>query len=176
MGFDHIDLLVLVFSEVGVDDDGSVMAGVDFGRVVAVLFQGADDAIELPGGGGTCRVEEMPTYIDFQGGFRVFADGLLVTRQVHEPVVIAEYGSGGGAKDCNFGCVHAITIAKEVVKDKSGCRFRKKVRWFLLFCEDHTLRGGLHSGGYQNHAETFCRGGYGCPILRYGCLWESSGC
>jgi len=90
----------------GIDDDGAVMAGVDFGWVIAVLFHGADDAIELPGGRGTGGVEEVPTDVHLKAGFGIFADGVLVSRKVHEAVVIAENGGGGGAEDGNFGCVH----------------------------------------------------------------------
>ena len=72
VGLDHVELLVFALAEMGVDDDGAVVAGVDQLRVVAVAFHGADDAVELPGRGGAAGIEKMPGDVDLEGGIGVF--------------------------------------------------------------------------------------------------------
>src|SRR5262245_19904513 len=63
---DDIDLLVLAFAEVRVDDDRPVVAGVDQRLVVAVPHHRPNYAVKLPRRGRTPRIKEMPGDVDLQ--------------------------------------------------------------------------------------------------------------
>ena len=68
VGFHNVDLFVLPFTEMGVDDHGAVVAGVEQIRSLSVLPHRPNNSVKLPGRGGTARVEEMPGDVHFQGG------------------------------------------------------------------------------------------------------------
>jgi hypothetical protein len=103
----HVDLLVLPFPEVGVDHHRAVVAGVEQRRVVAVSLQGSDHSLELPRCGRGAGVEEVPGDVDLEGGIGVFGHHRLVVGEVHETVVVLEYGPGRGANNGDFAVAHA---------------------------------------------------------------------
>ena len=86
---DDVDLLVLALAEVRVDDDRAVVAGVNQRRIVPVLLQRADDAVELPGRRRAPGKEEVPGDVDLERGVGVLRDDVLVAREVHHRVVVA---------------------------------------------------------------------------------------
>ena len=96
---DDVNLFVLSLPEVRVDDHGPVVTAVDQGGVVAVLLHGTDHAFELPGRGRGRRVEEVPGDVDLESRVTRAVDGLLVAREVHEPVVVLEHGGRLSAQD-----------------------------------------------------------------------------
>ncbi len=106
---DDVDLLVLALAEVGVDDHGAVVAGVDEVLRVAVREHGADDAVELPGRGRGAGIEEVPGDVDLEAGVGVLGDDVLVAGQVHQAVVVLEDRRGLRANDGNFGFRHDFT-------------------------------------------------------------------
>ena len=92
-----VDLLVLGLAQMRVDDHGAVVAGVDQLVAVAVLLHGADHAFELPGRGGGAGEEVVPGDVDLQRRVGVPGDHVLVAGQVHQPVVVSQYGAGGSS-------------------------------------------------------------------------------
>ncbi len=103
---DDVDLLVLALAQVGVDDHGAVVAGVDQVVLVAVRLHRADDALELPRRGRGRRVEEVPGDVDLEPGVGALVDHLLVVGEVHHPVVVLEDRGRAGADDGDFGTRH----------------------------------------------------------------------
>src|SRR6266508_6099059 len=90
MRFDDGQLLVFDLTQVRIDYDGSVVAGMKELRIVAVGLHGADDAIELPRSRRRTWEEEMPGYIDFERGIDVLRDDVLISRKVHQLVIVAQ--------------------------------------------------------------------------------------
>ena len=113
VGLDHVDLLVFAFPEMGVNDNGAVMAGMDVVGGIAVAPHGADDAFQLPGGGGTAGVEEMPADIDLQGGIGLLGDDILVPGKVHQAVVVFQHRGWRCPENGNFGFIHVQTIQRK---------------------------------------------------------------
>jgi hypothetical protein len=93
MGFNHIDLLILLLTKAGVDHDGAVVAGVNQAGVVAVPLHGPDHTFELPGRGRAAGIEEVPGDVDLQRGIGVLGDFCLIISQVQQFMVIAQHGS-----------------------------------------------------------------------------------
>ena len=94
------------FAEAGVDHDSAVVAAVDQRGIVAVLLEGADDAVELPGGRGRGRHEEVPTDVDLQRGILVLGQNVLVPRQVHQAMIVVKHGCRRRLQYGHFGFAH----------------------------------------------------------------------
>ena len=71
VGLDDVELLVLAFTEVRVDDDRAVVAGVDALPGIAIRQQRPGDAVELPRRRGRARKEEVPGDVDLERGVDV---------------------------------------------------------------------------------------------------------
>ena len=110
MRLDHVELLVLAFAEMGVDDHGAVVAGVDQVLAVAVGGHRPDHAVELPRRGRAAGEEEMPGDVDLERRLHVLGQHVLIAREVHQPVVIAEDRARRGAKDGNLTLAHSAAI------------------------------------------------------------------
>ena len=107
MGLNDVNLFIFAFAQMSVNDDGPVMAGMDFGRVIAVPFEAADNAFHLPRRGGTAGVEKMPTDIHLEGGIGLAGDDVLVSGEIHQTMVIFQDGCRGRSKNGHFGFTHA---------------------------------------------------------------------
>lgn len=111
---DDWELFVLLFSEVGIDDYGAVVAGVNEVFLVTVFEQGADDALELPRGGRGGGEEEVPGDVDFESGVFFLVNHVLVTGKIHEAIVITENGFGTSGKDGDGGFGHGSNFSMDI--------------------------------------------------------------
>ena len=94
VGLHHRQLLVLAFTEVRVDDDGAVVAGVNQVGSIAVLLQrritpsSCHGVVERPG------KEEMPRDVDLERGVGILRNDVLIAGQVHQRVVVPRTVAG----------------------------------------------------------------------------------
>jgi len=85
---DDVDLFVLAFAQMRIDDDGAIVAGVDQLWPVAVPLHGPHHTLELPWRRRRSREEEVPGDVDLERGVGVLRDNVLVSGEVHQLVVI----------------------------------------------------------------------------------------
>ena len=74
-------VLVVDCSLFGVNDDGAVVGGNEV--VVAIGFEGADCAVELPRGGGAGWIVVLPRDVYLEQGGVVFGERLLAAGEAH---------------------------------------------------------------------------------------------
>ena len=106
MGLDHVELLVFPLAEMGVDHHRAVMACMDVRGGIPVALHGPDDPVQLPGGGGTGGIEEVPADVHLEGGIRLLGDDLLIAGEVHQTVIIIQHGGRRGPDNGNFRFTH----------------------------------------------------------------------
>src|SRR5579863_4016752 len=87
---DDVELLVLTLAEMSVDDDRSVVAGMNQRWVVAIRLHRPDDPFELPRRRRAARIEEVPGDVDLERRVRVARDDVLIAGQVHHVVMVGE--------------------------------------------------------------------------------------
>ncbi len=97
-----IELFILAFAQMRVDDDGTVMARVNQIRIVAVLFHRADDTFHLPRRRRTAGKEKVPRDIYFQRGVGLLINDLLIAGEIHQPMVISENRAWRCFQNCNL--------------------------------------------------------------------------
>ncbi len=103
---DDVQLFVFALAEMRIDHHGAVVAGVDQGRVVAVLLHRADHALELPRRRRAAGEEEVPRDIDLEPRVGVLPDDVLITGEIQQRVIVAQHGLGRRAEDRNPGFTH----------------------------------------------------------------------
>src|SRR5262249_701755 len=91
VSLDDVELLVLPLAQPGVDDDRPVVARVDQFLAVAIAGHGPYHPIELPRSGGAAGKEEVPRDVDLERGVGVLGQNLLVSGEVHQPMVVGHH-------------------------------------------------------------------------------------
>ena len=90
MRFNNVEVFVLPFAKMGVNDNRAIVTRVNQRRVIAVHFHGSNDTVELPRGSRAARKEEVPRDIDLQRGIDGSVDDLLVSGEIKQPMIVAD--------------------------------------------------------------------------------------